>query len=434
MKQPEFIVGKWYKTSYEEDGEWYFKILRVANNGDVFADYQIKINSNQKLVTQVQTFAFIQSKYKYKLFNTREATLEEIQQYLPDNHPDKIKINMEKQTQAKPFAIFGSKPLLKAIWEDLLFVGYVDNPCEYNPENNYENLEYICTNYTMTPETIEEFKMLYAGNISSKRTLAQSCEIFELPAQYNDALEFAKKQLSSVYWKKEFKFKIGDYITSNDPAYKNHIGRITKLYTNNIGNPIYNYWGFKPDGEFKEDDDNYCVICPDDRLATDEEIKLFLKRATKFKGYTDGCKIDQKTGYKGAGATHKVTDTSKIEVSFIKSNKENYYNVSISGTGVFSDADNNNDWAKVLPNTLPFGNLEFTIHKEKQFAKCDMGVITKEEIQSVITYWNTDIKLLGYSMEICLNKRPIPKPEWSLKFGCCEGTIEQAKTILKAFD
>lgn len=74
---------------------------------------------------------------------------------------------------------------------------------------------------------------------------------------------------------------------------------------------------------------------------------------------------------------------------------------------------------------LSFGNLEFTINKEKKFAKCDMGIVTLQEIKDMIHWYEHRPKLLGYTMGFKTNE---------FGFGCCMGNYGEAKTILKAFD
>lgn len=81
---------------------------------------------------------------------------------------------------------------------------------------------------------------------------------------------------------------------------------------------------------------------------------------------------------------------------------------------------------------LPFGNLEFTIHKGltmvENYASCKEGNITKEQIKQIVEWFNKDFTLLGHKMELT-STAPI-----YIKFGCCEGTREQAEAILKAFN
>lgn len=80
-KQPEFIVGKWYKIIKEPSNAKYIKYKTTANNGYYECSCFI---DNTKLINFRGTFGICTSN------SLIEVSLEEIQQYLPENHIDKI--------------------------------------------------------------------------------------------------------------------------------------------------------------------------------------------------------------------------------------------------------------------------------------------------------------------------------------------------------
>ncbi len=141
------------------------------------------------------------------------------------------------KNQAKTFKITSkSKALLEAMWKELLSIGYTEE--SYTPKNNYSGGAYISTNIeTVTPtKTIEQFKELYCGSVSDN-----SDKSFNLPEQYNEAIEFAKEQLLDKYWVVEPEFKVDDYVIvlnnkantgcNNSAYYKvGLVGRIDKVY------------------------------------------------------------------------------------------------------------------------------------------------------------------------------------------------------------
>jgi len=81
---------------------------------------------------------------------------------------------------------------------------------------------------------------------------------------------------------------------------------------------------------------------------------------------------------------------------------------------------------------LPFGNLEFTITKSSAithgYAACSQGHISYHEIKAIVDWFDKDFTLLGHKMVIS------HEGNWFIKFGCCEGTLAEAKAILKAFN
>ena len=92
--ETKFEKGKWY---YYEHGEnvkdkYYLKYDKHNSDKFYYIEY-IKLMKNAKAIRQVSNIPF---KFMY---NIKEVPLSEIQQYLPDEHPDKIK---EVKEEVKP--------------------------------------------------------------------------------------------------------------------------------------------------------------------------------------------------------------------------------------------------------------------------------------------------------------------------------------------
>ena len=82
--KPQFEVGKWYqiKTAYD----WIIK-YKGTNNGKIEAAWSCLAKSNTKVGEG--------GNWGSKPTEVKELSIEEVQQYLPDNHPDKIKPNQK---------------------------------------------------------------------------------------------------------------------------------------------------------------------------------------------------------------------------------------------------------------------------------------------------------------------------------------------------
>lgn len=392
---------------------------------------------------------------------------------------------------AQTFRINGSKNLLTAIGEELINLGYNINIHTKSPNCIATPVSKVSENTKITA-----FKELYAGiSGTGDRT-------FELPQQYNEALEFAEEQLSDKYWIKTLqkwdvgtyvvalikdsvgidgfntgeiveisikgrlsfkgddgwhcnknsetegyvkcfitkeeaeafaktlkpkpqsvsvvedkpRFKVGDYITNTKEGWKNHIGRIIEFDEPSC----YYYWGFTTSGNYT--DKSSCLITLSDRLATKEEIEEFLIRVAKLK-YPVGCRVDSL-----GGALDQPVESHSFYMGY--SNHLRH-----TGNCLLYDGELDK-WATILPELkevkFPFGNLTFTINKGSSYltsyATCEQGNIYKKDVQAVVDWFDKDFELLGHKMRI------VNEGKWFIKFGCCEGTLAEAKAILKAFD
>lgn len=258
MKEKDLIPGKWYKNSKN----WSYHLYVKLNNYDgTYMHYTEKVIPPG--IYKIEEFCCAPN-----ISTLEEATLEEIQQYLPDNHPDKIKpmktlpekwymkviveklpiinkwigentfnfssrsciyynknasdtINVPKDykeitfeqfkkyvlkqetMKAELFSITGSPALLKAMWEELMALGYYQNDRKYTPER--KEIESI-TNNNAVVLSKQAFKEIVCINWTNANKVQ-----FTLPSQYNEALAFAKAQLAPKLWEEpEVKLPFAD--------------------------------------------------------------------------------------------------------------------------------------------------------------------------------------------------------------------------------
>ncbi len=93
--ETKFEKGKWYYYEHGENGkDKYYLKYDKHNSGKFYYIEYIKLMKNAKAIRQVSDVPF---KFMY---NIKEVPLSEIQQYLPDGHPDKIK--QEVKEEVKP--------------------------------------------------------------------------------------------------------------------------------------------------------------------------------------------------------------------------------------------------------------------------------------------------------------------------------------------
>jgi len=181
------------------------------------------------------------------------------------NYVEPIKEPVMKAT-AKTFKITSkSKALLEAMWKELLSIGYDGKSCQ-------DEFTTITHNYhgTSVLESREKFCNLWDDiKVGDSQPVDR---IFNLPEQYNEAIEFAKEQLLDKYWVVGLKFKVGDWIIFDGKSHKSG---------------LYQLGEKRVDGEFNDTKGQYRNTSdPAYRLATPEEIEayennLLIKEAKK---------------------------------------------------------------------------------------------------------------------------------------------------------
>lgn len=85
-KEVKFEVGKWYYFELKKGFERVIKCISITDKA-VYCDYW---GMNGKLVSSGKNLWSLNN-----IENIKELSIEEIQQYLPEGHPDKIKSNQE---------------------------------------------------------------------------------------------------------------------------------------------------------------------------------------------------------------------------------------------------------------------------------------------------------------------------------------------------
>ncbi len=192
-KENAIIIGEFYA---EHAWKGYKESIPNYHIGRYFTSHNLA--SNVSIFDKPPGFNF---SLEYPTSPFVEITFEQFKNYV-----------LKKETMKRPqtFKITGSKPLLKAIWEELIEMGYTKG--RYIPTNNYKELNHICSNYEIFNDThtIKEFKELYLGKASIDTDVA-----FNLPEQYNEALQFAKDQLNHPYWNKDGYYNFGAETTIN---------------------------------------------------------------------------------------------------------------------------------------------------------------------------------------------------------------------------
>lgn len=179
------IAGEWWfytgNNSFFTKGKLY-KALKPVNEYGAFIDDRGIENG----------FSF------NPLSSLRKATKQEIINHL-------TKSQMKKQT----FCITGEKPLLKAMEEVLTGIGYESGTYSFLNGTEYTEGDYdvhLNTNYLKVPNDKKLYIELYAGNIYKPTDFDVQ---FKLPEQWNECIDFCKKQLE--LWD-EPKFKVGDWV------------------------------------------------------------------------------------------------------------------------------------------------------------------------------------------------------------------------------
>jgi len=278
------------------------------------------------------------------------------------NYVEPIKEPVMKAT-AKTFKITSkSKALLEAMWKELVAIGYDPKHCQ----NTFTVIGLNMVN----PVNKEEFIQLW-DDIGAAHSDSQVGKVFNLPEQYNEAIEFATQQLDPKLWKVKTEFKVGDWIIFDGKSHKSG---------------LYQLGEKRESGEFNDTKGQYRNTSdPAYRLATPEEIKehennLLLEEAKKR--YPKGTKF-----ITASGTGHKLISSGEV----MPWNNSDY-------TGAIADKREGllyakGKWAEIVPNTIDIKGYtcEFTSDSVKfgcqTFSKqtaldlvrlMDLGVITSE--------------------------------------------------------
>jgi len=249
-------------------------------------------------------------------------------------------INYNESTmknQALTFKITGSKALLKAMWSDLLEAGYIEVSKNYSPSRTDKSEYFISTNaHTLSTQT--NFKELFCGDVS-----CDFHKTFNLPEQYNEALEFAKEQLKC--FNKVEEFKEGDYI-----YILNSGGAIGAPQVD--GNKVYKISKLDPKNSYKDinvDLDFWYRF----RLFNGSSSEYFARKATpeEIKKYEKDALLEE------AKKRYPVGTTVKSAYSGIRITVAKHAELFIDGDGSVDNGRNgylyyNGKWAEIVKDSV----------------------------------------------------------------------------------
>ena len=302
------------------------------------------------------------------------------------------------------FSILGKEHQLKSIWEDLKELGYTlykeDFIGKIRISNDYKRIE-----------TKEMFSSLCTCSTRERSSHVN----FQLPQQYQEALDFAKEQINHPYWDQD-EYKVGDWVTviGFDERYS------YSLYHGELGKS-YLITKINKSGLFFNETDCLCKTVIKVRKATEEEIKSeLLKQANER--YPIGCKFKSICGF-----------TGKIYGGLI-------WGWSNDKDAIFTNTDYrilycDGKWAEII-KPLYFGKNKFIV-ENNQYATTAYGNITKEELKTAIDYIENPPKLCGYNLTIHSNEKYSSLHSFEtlglkLGFGCQSGKLSELKEIYKA--
>lgn len=307
-------VGKWYMITsslfkpYEHISK--FAYLR---NGKFYYSERVYENTYRN-----------QEDFHSYPYEVRLCSLEEIQDYLPDGHVDKIKSKQDLMIEeAKKRYPIGCKVKLLAsnvggnyknevrhtkylYFEDQLYVDgnlllfHKGQWAEIIPEiklwdagtyvvflmDNIHNNGFMKGDIQQIKNHVKNERISYVNGCSNHlKEVAPNGIVNGIHVKWFATKQEAEAFAKTLLVKEEPKsqFKEGDYIVSK--LAPKHIGRITEIEDNRK----YYYWGFGNSGEYKDYDWYYYGKLGNDcRLATPKEIEKFLIKVAKLKGFKEG--------------------------------------------------------------------------------------------------------------------------------------------------
>ena len=408
----EFVVGKWYKYMGDHLREGFY--AKYSNKQEVTDRFYYSEKVFKKIYTKVYDWSSLDS------LPVLLEDLTEIQKYLPENHIDKQKSIMKTETNIEEKLNKLQETFLKEI-ADLreacvdakpIVPEYVE--CAYERGDTCWTIGKIYKlddeqkNYPSYIDLVgDDNKPHSVANWQSNMYPGKNC--FKLSTKE----AFDKQNAKPV-------FKVGDYI--KDDAVPKHMLRICSLT-----NKSYTGWGFTTDGDYTANHE-YKLIGRE-RLATTEEIKEFLIRVAKEKGFVQGAKFHPVNS-----SSTKVVMDSKCRVTGEFSYHDNVDVLCNSGN-IYAKGI----WATILPQDvqLKFGSEVFTIVKGQDYAATPHGRVSKQQIEEAIKYIENPPKLNEYSLEIYTEIGHTPLKNARFGFGCVEcgkrNGLNELKAILKAF-
>lgn len=414
----EATKGGYCTSSAIEDSGW--KLIEEERNWDgvefkvVNTDSHYRIEKGKKSRYKL---IYIENGNEYDMYSQKE-----IDDKFSLKIWKEIKQTKNKEMKATTFAIKGKPSLLTAITEELLEMGYVLIDGQMPREND------ICIKTTKNSAegtTKEEFSKIIAMPCSSINTKNKQ---FSLPAQYEEALAFCKKQLSDAYWTKEEGLKIGDFIYFLKQFDGKNIGFIAEIRNISADTHSTKGWISYNNGGFRWCDgkSNGYTLNKDFRKATEQEIKAhkekeLLEEAVK-RGFVEGAKFTSATGSRGF--------TVKLPLYVLDG--ENIYG---QGAGCIYSA-NTKKWATIVPQetilTLGSNNIRVHITKEKVWADGKEGYFNMSHLKQYIFETQQGKSLGAYNIKLDNEKYRI------YRIGCREEnnmfSLEELQQVVKEYD
>lgn len=402
--EPKFEVGKWYEINYPCIDKKF--IVKAPNNWMCTNNIENKVYypdgsfSNDKIIL-------------------REVSIEEIQQYLPDGHEDKIiKYTLEEGEY------------YKVVEDDYWMIGRVskgnngDNDglllrgdCSYSIDSNgdYDVDEDWCYYDEEDGRVVRNFTKL------SK----DSDKVMWLEACYNAGKYLTKKEAL----KPKSTIKVGDIVVVTKQISGNRVSvgsvvKIVEIDDSSIPYKTEDYyklyeWGLS------------YSWCNDVRLATQEEINEALLNEAKRR-YPIGTHF--KSAYKP-----NYPRTYTVEKDYYSWYRDGNIVVNHKmGPSIYC----NGNWAEIVESkpeirTAKFGEVTFTIEGNNDYATTKYGKVTKGLIEKAVDYLKNPPTLAGFKLTIHTGndyeKISNVNKLFKIGFGCQSGTLQELENILKCF-
>lgn len=364
---PKFIKGKWYKN-LGSDNSYYGKFNYFASDSFICDEY---IHGKSHYFTPESNLT---AQWKKAVLCTKE----EIQEFLPKGHPERIVKKWGVGTYAVFVVAYGGhdKGTIGKIISDNTDTVKVKQPFHDNADNNCNLFK---DRGGMWFETLTEAKAYVAKTYSSKKD-----------------------------------YKVGDCVVNGS-----HLGVITS-----IEGEKYRYWGLNMCDTYQETD--YYFFDQRMSLATTAERHDLYKRVATIL-YKKGDIVNQKAAY-GTGSSNAIIDRDTVNVTVNSSTQ--HENVAVGSYGVYNSKSK--IWAPVVKGvSLPFGKDTYTVFKDRQIVSTPNGDLTYAEIKAFMTWLESRPSIRGYKPMFVSETG---EERMYVKFGCQRGTSSECTAILKALE
>jgi len=459
QNKPKFVVGKWYKTSV-------FKGKPLAK--DVFFGKYLNSDRGEFVANEMKISGYTSSSGGYRFengYDWEEATNEEIQAFLPDGHPEKISIlSIFKPGDWIYFTwkttgdvdIFQIKSVSSSGFTSL--VHYRNGKAlNCNGANLVIDLDRQTSMRLATKEEVDsvtkvkiepviESKFKTGDYLTSNLVPKHICKIIKIEGDVytgwgfdgsgkyyeDDSFGFhsTRDRLATISEIKSFLIKVAELKGFKEGVQHTQYDGTLKF----IGRGDFEYgWGGNDNLYFKKSldliykDGQWATIIPSEpefvlpkvwfiQLTHDNISYVKSWHRSIDRSFSRNYTVGSLYGVQSDGSGDAWTDGYEPEGTIVITDEQFIQYVLKEKT-------------PEKPIMCTFGNLEFTIYKKptEMYAECKEGRITYQEILNVVNWFDRDISLLGHKMTIKTDGK------FFIKFGCCEGSLQQAKTLLASF-